>query len=92
MSSLNLYLVHYYVASWQFNISSSIDSGIKLDAPSLISGIVFDRVYSLERFCIHYQLNGTIFYYKDNVLSLTPTVSKTFVIESNANFKYDLPF
>ena len=43
----------------------------------MVSGISFGDPLSLEMFCIHYDLNGARFVYKDNVMTPKATVSYT---------------
>ena len=50
-----------------------------MDFTLLIAGIMFDDVLSLETFCIHYEVNGKRFVYKDNVLASTATVSMQYI-------------
>ena len=69
---------HHYLESIQYNTSVSGDLKISLSNSSLVTGIVFDGPHTLERFCIHYETNGKLFEYKDNVLSSGSTVSMVY--------------
>ena len=48
---------------------------LQLEKKSLVSGIKFDNINVIERFCFNFTLGSTVRAYRDDLLQLDQTVS-----------------
>ena len=81
-NELNKIFLHIISSGFKFLMSKTVyvsesDDHIELqlEKKSLISGIKFDNINVIERFCFNYTLGATVRTYRDNLLQLDQTVS-----------------
>ena len=66
--SVKPFIGSYFISEWEYYAISLNDS-------MLITGLVFDNVDQLDKFCIYYDVNGRYLPYKESKLFYDDIVS-----------------